>query len=172
MQRSLHPAPASRCSQCVGLHVRKPLKGACALSIPTSLKTTWPYMKPVFTWHCFAQRFLLPFSYIFPWCQILPMPVWLQNSLNLTEPPQMQTQSFGKTLAPPFFLLPVLHNAERHALLLSASKFDARVTCSRLGAPKMHSKSYSIYCLLLENILCFLEPYWSIRTAFFCSLQH
>lgn len=38
--------------------------------------------------------------------------------------PRKCRQSFGNTPTPPFFLFPLLHNTERHALLLNASKFS------------------------------------------------
>lgn len=51
------------------------------------------------------------------------MLVLLQDPFHLAELLKRQTQSFGSSLTPPFFLLPLLHKAERHALLLNAYYF-------------------------------------------------
>lgn len=59
VQRAFHTALVSCCSQCVGLHVQKPLEVFCALSIPAWLKTSWPHMKPICTLLCFDRCLLL-----------------------------------------------------------------------------------------------------------------
>lgn len=85
-------------------------------------------LKPALTWHCFGDGFLFPASPLSPDGWLLPILVWLQDSLHLAEVLQMQKQSFGNILVPPFFLFPLLHNAERHALLLNVSKFSWMVS--------------------------------------------
>lgn len=72
--------------------------------------------------------FSLPCFTIVPWCWLLAILVWLQDSLHLAEPLQLQTQTFGNGLVPPFFLFPLFHNAERRALLLNVSKFSWMVS--------------------------------------------
>ena len=88
----------------------------------------------------------------------------------------MQTQSFGNALTSPFFLFPLLHNAERHALLLKASKCSVMLSVPDGAVMFMvhaidwvfpgRAQKAASYIAFCTKTYCLLQPYWSITAVF------
>lgn len=118
VQRASHTVLISCCRQCVGLHVQKPLKVFCALSIPTWIKLSWPHMKPICTLLCFIQCLLLPSLTLSPdagSCQCLS---GSRTYFTWQSPCRCRQGAFAKPISQFFFLFLLLH-----ALLLNNFTF-------------------------------------------------
>lgn len=116
MQRALHPAPASRCSHCTCV---KPIKSCLCLQHSCLIKDILALHEAHIHLTLFWSELSPPCLAIVPRCWLLPMPIWLQDPLTWQGPCKCRHRALAM---PRLHLSFPSHNAERHALLLNASK--------------------------------------------------